>query len=246
MMKKMMMMALPAALMFATGCPSPTPTPTGDGSTGDGPVTTDDGGTGDMVTSTGDMTFVIPPKPATTGGQIDRLGRGTINVAVTNPFDLDYTMQGAGATRDATRDAYNQDKDEMNWRTKWTPALKKTLAIYDGADTMCGNQFAAGMTVDMNRYNTLAGALADDRLYLNTDSGVCNQYLGVELNALGVANTDCGGRTPTFDVVDLMYTAATVGPAGFNMDGTFAITDGVTKEAEPQPATTFPYLTAPN
>ncbi len=183
-----------------------------------------------------------PPPVPEMGAQIDRMGRATINVAVTDPFNITQIGQ------DATRDAYNADAVESDWAANWTADLETMLAIYDGADGTCGNQFLADTTkTDKSRYGTLAGVLADDRLYLDTSKTTCTTYLGVELNAVGVANSDCGGRTPDEQVVHVMYTAATVGASGFNSDGTFAVTDGVNNEKEtPVSLTTFPFLSAPN
>ncbi len=216
-------------------------------------------GCGSNNTNNPDMAVTQPAKPAVGSTQIDRLGRGTINVAVTNPFNLDYTSVGGGATRDATRAQNSADGNQQGWATVWTPILAKTLALYDGVDTVCGNQFGAcGMAGGCNgaapaagRYNTLAGVLADDQLYMDTTKTDCSFYLAVEATALGVtpASTFCGGRTPSVDVVDVMYTAATVGAAGFptTPGSPFMITDGVAMEAEtPASLTTFPFLATPN
>jgi hypothetical protein len=189
-----------------------------------------------------DMTFVVPPTPQI-GAQIDRMGRAAINAALVDPFDIVM-----GMTKDQLKDAYNKDSDETKWAQDWVPDFLKMLAIYDGADTVCGNQVAADMTkMDPSRYQPLAGVLADDRLYLDTTHTTCNSYLAVEEAALGLANTDCGGRTPLEDVIDETYTALTVGVAGFNLDGTFAITDGVPKDLDGVVSlTTFPFLADPN
>ncbi len=104
------------------------------------------------------------------GAQIDRLGRGTINVAVTDPFNITQLGQ------DATRDAYNADSKESDWAANWTADLEAMLAIYDGADGTCGNQLLADMSkTDKTRYAALAGVLADDRLYLDTSKTTCRR-----------------------------------------------------------------------
>jgi hypothetical protein len=101
-----------------------------------------------------------------------------------------------------------------------------------------------------NRYAMLSTVLADDRQYLDTRQSTCGLYLSVELQAVkaGLGANDCGGRIPTFDVVDLTYTAATVGSAGFLGNGTFAVTDGVAKDGDNGAVslTTFPFLPGPN
>ena len=57
---------------------------------------------------------------------------GTINVAATNPFDLDLSAANAAAkTRDGARDAYNQDGDPTKWAANWAGVLGINLAVYD-------------------------------------------------------------------------------------------------------------------
>lgn len=212
------------------------------------------------VTPTPDMAMAVQPaKPAIAATQIERMGRATINVAVTNPFDLDYTAVSGGANQNATRDMHSRDGTFAQWKTVWTPIIAKTLAIYDGVDRVCGNQFGAcGMAGGCNgaapaagRYNTLAGVFADDQLYMDTSKTNCGFYLAVEATALQVAAASafCGGRTPLVDTPDVMYTAATVGVGGFPTMAkpTFDITDGVAADAEGVDSlTAFPFLTAPN
>jgi hypothetical protein len=87
-----------------------------------------------------------------------------------------------------------------------------------------------------SRYDTFATVLADDRLYLNTTSGSCSQYLGVELDAFNLAaNDECGGRTITQDVIDVSYSALVVGNVVF-------VTDGVGSDNVSQSNDVFPFL----
>jgi hypothetical protein len=197
-----------------------------------------------------------PPVPGI-GTQIDRLGRGAINVSVTNGFDLNSTPRPG---RDATRNAYNADGDMANWVTNWSPQLQAILAIFDGADTVCGNQLLAcgqasgcpsGTAPAAGRYQALANLLADDVLFVDTSKTTCGIYLGVEATAVGLtaAANDCGGRTPLYDVVDVTYTAATVGLSGIVdgvTTGTFPINDNATNQETAPSLTTFPFLAAPN
>lgn len=189
-----------------------------------------------------------PPAPQL-GAQIDRMGRPTVNVAITNPFDLDLSMAHPGATgRDVTRDLYNQDADPTKWQANWTRILETNLAIYDGVDGTCGNQLLADTNKnDASRYAIFAAVLADDQLYVDTTQTVCNFYLAVEFNVAAQASLhDCGGRTPLEPVVAETYTFAAVGPTGYN-NGTFAVTDGVSQDADGTASlTTFPFLAAPN
>jgi hypothetical protein len=220
---------------------------------GCGNSTTTDAGT-DGSTNNTDLTTITnpdmtPPAAPQLGTQIERMGRPTLNVAVTNPFDLDLSKVVAGNTgRDVTRDLYNADSDPTKWAADWSPILAFNLGIYDGADGTCGNQLLAGATAVAGRYNTLATVLADDQIYLDTTQTTCGFYLAVEANfALHLGLADCGGRTPLESVVNETYTFATVGVGGLNKDGSFAVTDGPTKNNEAQPnLTTFPFLGAAN
>ena len=141
-----------------------------------------------------------PPPPVLAMAQIDRMGRSAITSALISPL-ADSSSQGAA------RDSYNQAAPPL-WST-FTPDLRSSLAVFDSLDTQCGNQFLADAgVVDETRYDALAGALIDDRLYVNGASGSCGQYFAVELNATGViTNNDCGGRTPSYDTIDVTYTA---------------------------------------
>jgi hypothetical protein len=181
------------------------------------------------------------PPPPTLGPQIDRMGRPAINTALNHTFDVNASTKGAA------KDAYNQDEGQGNWSTMYAPDFVSSLAILDALDGTCGNQVLYdGSAAAGAAYGTAAGLLAADELYLNTNNGTCNIYLGVELDYLSIAGaTDCGGRTPTEDVVDVSYSALAAGLGGFDMT-TLApkIGDGVS--AHTDLGTTFPYLGAPH
>ncbi len=82
--------------------------------------------------------------------------------------------------------------------------------------------------------------LADDKLWVNSASATCGQYLAVEANATGVVvNTDCGGRTLTYDVIDTSYSVLALGALSGVGDDIGSDTDG------PQSNTAFPFLLAP-
>jgi hypothetical protein len=143
----------------------------------------------------------------------------------------------ADVTRDPARDSYNADKDPSGWVATYKAEVAKNLAIYDGVDQNCHNQAAHDDDAGANRYATLAGLLADDRQWLNTASTTCTTYLGVELNATGLsANTDCGGRSLGYDVIDTTYSVVT---------GATGATDGISAVAAKTNGTAFPYLAAP-
>jgi len=174
------------------------------------------------------------PAPPTIGMQLDRMGRPAINTALNHSFD---NTAAAGTAKDA----YNQDSDPTMWQTKYTAEFMKNLAIIDALDGTCGNQLLYGKPASATSYQTLAGALADDKLYLNTANSTCKVFLGVEVNAVGIlANTDCGGRTLTENTVDTIYSAAAIG--AFT-----GVTNGIAADADAASQTaTFPYLSAPH
>jgi hypothetical protein len=162
------------------------------------------------------------------------MGRPAINTALNHSFD--GNMAAAGAAKDK----YNQDSDPTKWVGNYSPEVAKNLAILDSLDGVCGNQLlAAPAPVTATRYATLAGALADDRLWINTAGAKCTQYLAVEANAVGVlTNTDCGGRALTYDVIDVTYSAVAVGMFT-------GVGDGVNAN-DAAFSTSFPYLAAPH
>lgn len=184
------------------------------------------------------------PAMPTLGMLIDRMGRAAVNTALSNPFDL-YRPGGTGMpieASDVTKNRYNRDGNVANWVTNWgaTPytapnaAVNFNLAILDGLDGgTCGNQLAFNATT---KYATLTGVLAADVLQLDSTRTTCNQYLSVELNALGIANTNCGGRTLSMDTVDVTYSALAIG-------ATTGVSDGIAETTVP--LTTFPFFTAP-
>jgi hypothetical protein len=163
------------------------------------------------------------PAPPALGAQIDRQGRSAVNTVLNHVFDTDMTAAGAA------KDAYNAAAPAM-WASFKTE-LAANLAVFDGLDGTCGNQLLAGATVAAGRYDALAGVLADDQLYVNTGTGTCTQYFAVEL---GMA-TDCGGRAPTYDTVDVTLSAAAIGMAS-------GVSDGVAADDKTQSNTTFPFL----
>ena len=83
--------------------------------------------------------------------------------------------------------------------------------------------------------------LADDQLYVNTDSGDCsgNGYLAVEADALGVLPNDlCGGRAPSYDVMDRSYSALAAGVLA-------GVTDAIDEDDATHDPDAFPFLAAP-
>lgn len=199
-----------------------------------GTVTTPDTGTG-SETGSGN------PAPPALGTLVDRLGRPAINTALNHAFDGNSTTAGAA------KDAYNADGDAGGWVAAYQPQFAANLAILDSLDKGalandgggCGNQPYADNDAGADRYKTLSSVLAADKLWLNTASTTCTQYLAVELNATNVmANTDCGGRALPYDVIQTTYSIVSgVGLTGFG--------SGVSAVASKTNGTTFPYLAAP-
>lgn len=211
----------------AAGCGDSTETTTSNGGNGGngGAGAAGGGGTG----GTGGTEQTPPPK---LGPQIDRFGRPAINTALNHAFD------GNPEQKDAAKDDWNENNDPSTW-VSYKAEVAGNLAILDSLDTECGNQLLAGPTAVAGRYDALAGVLADDRLYINADGTKCSVYLGVEANALGVVNADCGGRTFLYDVIDASYTVLAAG----KLDGSIGDTIPVSNAAGGE---TFPYLIAPN
>lgn len=175
-----------------------------------------------------------PPAPPALGTQMDRMGRPAVNTALNNTFNPDNT------SKQAAKDAYNQNADPSTWAADFVPTFEAGLGILDGIDTNCGNQLAFDSTkTDATAYAPLAGVLADDELYVNSASGSCTTYLAVEANALGIVpNSDCGGRVMSYDVIQTSYSVLVAG----SLSG---IDDGIAAEAVASDPTTFPFLAAP-
>jgi hypothetical protein len=215
------------ALGALQGCGSDTGTGTG----GSGTTATS---TGDTSTSTGTGTggSSSNPAPPALGTQMDRFGRPAINTALNHAFDAVTASAGKA------KDAYNQDSDPTKW-VSYAPEFAANLAVLDSLDTKCGNQILAGTTLDAKRYDALSGALANDRLFLNTEAAACSVYLAVEANATNIqANADCGGRKLDYDVIDVSYSALAAGALS-------GVGDGVAADADTK-GTAFPYLAAPH
>lgn len=118
-----------------------------------------------------------------------------------------------------------------------------------GSGIGCGNQVGINTagTNALMRYGTLAGLLADDRLYLDTSRTACGLYLAVEFGVVtGGGNTTCGGRAPAYDVIDFTYSALAMGLKGFSTDGNFTPQVGDDVTAHTDLLTAFPYLGPPH
>lgn len=184
----------------------------------------------------GDSDFPSPPRLSST--QIDRMGRAGVNTALTNPFFRE-TVAEEKENHEKIVDEYNAAIKKSSWVASFTPEIASNLAILDSLDTVCGNQLLADPAVTSERYKTLANVLADDQLFVNTASGSCGQYLAVEANAVGISNSDCGGRTPLEDTIDTTYSVLAAGVLAGVTDGVASDRDGTAS------LTAFPFLASP-
>lgn len=163
------------------------------------------------------------------GETLDRMGRALTGNALLGTFE--------------TADASNRRKEQYNRaaRDGWTAFaadIAPNLAIYDGFDGQCGNQWLAVQNADATRYDALARLLADDRLWVNSTARDCRQYLAAEFDFVGALNGDCGGRTPTYDAVDVFRSLLANGT-------TSGLSDGVDRDERAPSDTRFPFLVAP-
>ncbi|HWU90072.1 MAG TPA: hypothetical protein VN253_22570 [Kofleriaceae bacterium] len=209
------------------------------------------------------------PRPPQLGPQLDRMGRPAINTAL-NALVLDNDTVAA-----MKKDAYDQASDPATWASTPLPGgraiaeeLAVNLAFIDVLDQGnpaipgtgvnapgCKNQVlynnipGGGGTPAAGSYKTLAAILADDMLYVDTSKTSCQAYLSLEIEAASggvVPHTQCGGRTPTHDVIDTSYSVLISGLAGFT-NPAFAprITDGVAAHTDVSD-TVFPYFGTPH
>jgi len=162
------------------------------------------------------------------------MGRPAVQTATNHTFDTNDSAKGAA------KDAWNANSGPTTWVSSYTSEIEKNLAILDSLDTVCGNQLFADKTkTDASRYGTLASVLADDRIWVNTAGSTCTTYLAVEANATNlIANSDCGGRKPSYDVMKITYSAVAAGAL-------MGVTDGTTAVPAKTSGTTFPYLASP-
>jgi hypothetical protein len=147
----------------------------------------------------------------------------------------------------APKEISDQMKEDYNAATprtaaRFAPEIQKGLALYDAFDGKCGNQLLYERDAPAaKRYAALAKVLADDRLWVNTESTLCTQLFAVELaNMAGhtEAAIDCGGRTP-------LYSAANV-YRSLLVDGTTtSVNDGLERDEKQHSETEFPFLAAP-
>jgi len=170
--------------------------------------------------------------PPTLGAPIDRIGRPLTGNALIGPLAPDDVS-------DQRKEAYNRAA-EADW-PQFVEDIERTLGLYDGFDRTCGNQWLADRRAVPARYRVLARTLADDRLWVDSGSAVCTEYLAVERAAFatpGAPRGDCGGRTPGYDVVDVFRSLLVLG-------ATAGVDDGIAHDDHVHSTTEFPFLAAP-
>jgi len=165
--------------------------------------------------------------------QIDRAGRPLTGNALLGTL-------GTSEISDALKERYNAATPSSS--AQFIEEIGKGLALYDGFDGTCGNQWlirkAAAPSI---RYHTLAALLADDRLWVNAGSRKCTQLFAVEIASLGRENKwrdDCGGRTPNYNAVNEYRSLLVNGT-------TQGVDDGVIHDELQHSAEVFPFLAAP-
>lgn len=179
---------------------------------------------------------LAPARPVA-GAQIDRVGRPLIQTLLVNPLDGD----GKQAAQLAD---WNANGDAATWVGGFSAPLSASLGLYDVMDGRCGNQVrydaaAGGADFTPAGYVTLASALADDRLFLDTTRTTCRQFFAVELTALQMMSVaDCGGRAPGYDVADFLFGLL----AGSNLPVSDNVPADSGRAASPD---TFPFLADP-
>jgi hypothetical protein len=177
----------------------------------------------EIVTRGGKM-LAVWGATADSSKQLDRMGR---------PLTTNALLATLGPDEVA-----NDLKERYNLATPATadafiPEIEKGLALYDGFDGVCGNQWLADPRTSTGRYTKLALVMADDRLWINSSFGQCREFFAVELG-----KKDCGGRSPLVDAVDV-YRAVLVNGT------TTGFEDGVDQDDQQHSAETFPFLAPP-
>ena len=165
--------------------------------------------------------------------QIDRMGRPLTGNALLGSFSDEQTS-------DRLKERYNSATPATG--AEFIPEMERTLAIYDGFDAKCGNQLLADpKAASPARYRALATVLADDRLWINSESSICGEFFSVEFTALGGDDSKviyCGGRTPNDDAIDVYRSVLSMGQAT-------GIDDGVDRDEREHSISDFPFLAAP-
>ena len=164
------------------------------------------------------------------GDAVDRVGRtltGNALIGLLDPEDM--------ANR--RKEQYNRAAPS-DW-LQFAGDIQRSLGLYDAFDGVCGNQWLADDKVDPSRrYRKLAELLADDRLWVDSRVRICSRYLAVEQNETDAAATDCGGRTPNYDAIDVYRSLLVTGSE-------HGVEDGVKRDEKVHSESLFPFLAKP-
>jgi hypothetical protein len=173
---------------------------------------------------------------ATTGTpqkQVDRMGRPLTGNAMLAPLAADEVS-------DNLKERYNRATPATS--AQFITEIQKTLGLYDAFDGHCGNQILADpKSASSSRYRTLGTVLADDRLWVNSESTLCTQFFAVELASLAGQSAlaiDCGGRAPNYDAVDVYRSLLADGSVN-------GVDDGVDRDEREHSNNEFPFLAPP-
>jgi hypothetical protein len=154
--------------------------------------------------------------------RIDRMGR---------PLTGNGLLAHLGSDEEANAYKLRYNAATPGTAEEFVPVIAKSLALYDGYDGRCGNQWMIDAAAPpARRYLPLARLLADDRLWVDSATATCTQLFGVELG-----QHDCGGRTLHYDAVNVYRSLL----AGGTND---AVTDGVRADDQRHSDTVFPFL----
>jgi hypothetical protein len=166
----------------------------------------------------------FPPPPAL-GAQIDRAGRPAVSTLLIGTFATE-------PTRTAVKDAYRQASDPAMWKSAMLrpnvsieQELETSIAVFDAIDAGmaavpmagCRNALRYTTPTGATSYLGVADLFADDQLYVDTSKPVCSVFLALELDFGsfgGLVHTTCGGRMPTHDAIDTMYSMVAAGALG--------------------------------
>jgi hypothetical protein len=187
----------------------------------------------EMVNQGGNM-LAVWGVTSTPVKQLNRLGRPLTKNALLGLFADD-------AVSDRLKEQYNLATPATSAR--FVPEIEKGLALYDGFDGTCGNQWLIDREgAPAMRYRALATLLADDRLWVNSASTVCTQLFAVELaSAAGQSalQDNCGGRSPNYNAANVWRSLLVNGT-------TSGVDDGLDHDEREHSATVFPFLAAPD
>lgn len=167
------------------------------------------------------------------GARLDRFGRPLVGNALVALFQPDHHASDL-------KERYN--KAPVSQWPRFERDIGRGLALYDGFDGICGNQWLANTAeVGTERYDRLAQLLADDRIWIHAAESNCKGFLGVERDAdsnARRASKSCGGRNLHEDAIDRLRSLWAMGQSS-------GIDDGVDKDDHAHSLTRFPFLAAP-